>query len=63
MRLSHYTHTSASNCWLLWALYSPINITQERITGYPTDLQVKNPNTDNNITKLLRNSTCKSKNE
>lgn len=57
MRLSHYTHTSASNCQLLWALNSPTNITMEK--NYMLHKRLTSKHTDNNVTKLLRISKLK----
>ena len=57
MRFSHYTHTSASNCQLLWALNYPTNFTMEK--NYMLHKRLTSNHTDNNVTKLLRISKLK----
>ena len=50
MRLSHYTHTSASNCQLLWALNYPTNFTMEK--NYLLHKRLTSKHTDNHVSKL-----------
>lgn len=50
MRFSHYTHTSASNCQLLWVLNYPTNITMEK--NYLLHKRLTSKHTDNHVTKL-----------